>query len=160
MDIASLRWGKTNEEDAHHAYIAHMALQGQAVAVQDCGLVIQEENPCLACSPDGRVTSDHDRGLLEIKCPYTAAKEGLTPLQAAKYIKRFCCKQSTINQGTIELKCSHDYYYQVTCVSRVWLSRLRNRKNCNSTDTYIVSLPYLTVLFPPSFSYVLLIVNR
>ena len=113
MDVASLRWGKTHEEDARQAYIAHMALQGQTVSVQECGLVIDVENPCLACSPDGRVTSDCDRGLLEIKCPYTAAKEGLTPLQAATDIKGFCCKLSTIKQGTTELKRSHDYHYQI-----------------------------------------------
>ena len=43
-------------------HIALRALLGQAVVVQACGLVIYEENPCLDYSPDGRVTSDHDRG--------------------------------------------------------------------------------------------------
>ena len=113
MDAASLHWGKTHEKDARQAYIAYVALQGQTVTVQECRLVINMENPCLACNPDGRVASDCDRGLLEIKCPYTVANEGVTPLQAATDIKGFCCKQSITKQGTTELKCSHDYFYQI-----------------------------------------------
>lgn len=113
LDVASLRWGKTHEEDARQAYIVHMASHGRTVAVVECGLTIDADNPCLACSPDGRITSDSDTGLLEIKCPYKAAKEGLTPLQAATDIKGFCCKHSTTEEGTIELKRSHDYHYQI-----------------------------------------------
>ena len=83
------------------------------VTVQECRLVIDMDNPCLACNPDGRVASDCDRGLLEIKCPYTVANEGVTPLQAATDIKGFSCKQSITKQGTTELKCSHDYFYRI-----------------------------------------------
>ena len=32
--------------------------QGQTVSVQGCGLVVDVENPCLACSPNGRVKSE------------------------------------------------------------------------------------------------------
>ena len=104
MDIASLLWGKTHKEDVHQAYIAHMALQGQAVAVQDCGLVIYKY-PVLPIALMAEWQVTNDRGLLKIKWPYTAIEEELIPLQAAKDIKGFCCKQSTINQGTKELKC-------------------------------------------------------
>ena len=110
LDVASLCWGKTHEEDARQAYTSHMALCGQAVAVEECVLVIDDENPCFTCSPDWRVTIDCDRGLLNIKCPYAVAKEGLTPLQTATDIKGFSCKHSTIEQGTREMKCSCDYY--------------------------------------------------
>ena len=128
MDVAWLCWGTTHKEDARQAYTAQHGTQGQTVSVQGCGLVIDVENPCLACSPNGRVTSDCDRGLLEIKCPYTAAKEGLTPLQAATDIKGFCCKQSTTEWGTTELSAHTTTttnprrigHYQ-TCV--VWLLR-------------------------------------
>ena len=67
-----------------------MESHGRTVVADKCGLVIDNENPCLACSPDGKVTCDSDKGLLEIKCPYRAAKEGLTPLQTAADIKGFC----------------------------------------------------------------------
>ena len=90
-----------------------MASHEQTVAVEEYGHVIDNENPYLVCSPDGRVTNDCDRGLLEIKCPYTAAKNALAPLQPATDVKGCCCKHPTIKQGTMELKCSCNYYYQI-----------------------------------------------
>ena len=110
LDVASLRWGRTHEEDARQCYISHMAKEGM-VTVTECGLMIDVDNPCLACSPDGLVTVNGERGLLEIKCPFKAAKDRLTPTEAAATIKGFF---STLSKtGTAELKRSHDYYYQV-----------------------------------------------
>ena len=113
MDVPSLRWGKTHEEDARKAYISHMKSKGHSISIQQCGLFIDTSTPCLACSPDGIVSIDGEKGLLEIKCPYKAAKEGLTPVQAASTLKNFFCKISPNDPQIVELKRSHNYFYQV-----------------------------------------------
>ena len=76
------------------------------------GLVVDLGNPCLACSPDDIVTlSNGEQGLVEYKCPYKAAKQSLTPEQAAKQLRDFC---SIINsEGQLQLKRTHAYFYQV-----------------------------------------------
>ena len=48
-------------------------------------------------------------GIVEIKCPYTAAKEGLDPATAAKTKKNFFCKVGKM--GKPELKQNHDYFH-------------------------------------------------
>ena len=64
----------------------------------------------LACSPDGLVEIPREEGgIVKIKCPYTAAKEGLDPVLAAKTMKTFFCHAT----GEVELKRGHDYFYQV-----------------------------------------------
>ena len=56
--------------------------------MKDLGLVIDSEDPCLACSLDGLVDiPGKGGGIVEIKCPYKAAKEGLDPVSAAKTMK-------------------------------------------------------------------------
>ena len=84
---------------------------GKAAAnasVIDLGLVIDIEDPCLACSPDGLVDIPGKAGsIVEIKCPYTAAKEGLDPATAAKTIKNFFCQVG--DMGKPELKWNHGY---------------------------------------------------
>ena len=49
----------------------------------ECYMSIHSNYPSLACSLDGKVIAGSDVGLLEIKCPYKAAKDGLSPVQAA-----------------------------------------------------------------------------
>ena len=56
LDVASLRWGKMHEEDACHAYVQHIVSHGRTVVVDERGLVIDNKNPWLVSSPDGRVT--------------------------------------------------------------------------------------------------------
>ena len=107
IDSRSLRWGRTHESDAERAYLQHLRSSGNNAVVEPSGLVIDSNTPCLACSPDGLVGTD---GLVEYKCPYKAAQQNLTPLQAAIQCKDFC---STSNGSTLQLKKTHDYYYQV-----------------------------------------------
>ena len=75
-------------------------------------LAIDQKDPCLACSPDNFVAYlTGELGLVEYKCLYKAAKENLTPEQAAVQLKDFC---SALNSGgKLELKRTHLYYYQV-----------------------------------------------
>ncbi len=56
------------------------------------GLVIDTSDSCLACSPDDIVVLPFgEQGLVEYKCPCKAAKENLTPEEAAaKYRLLFC----------------------------------------------------------------------
>ena len=86
--------------------------------VLPCGLVIDQETPCLACSPDGFVGTC---GLVEYKCPHKAVQQQLTPVQAATAFKDFC---STLNGDALQLKTSHNYYDQIlgclTITRRSW----------------------------------------
>ena len=74
--------------------------------------MIDNDTPSLACSPDGLVDIPREEGsIVEFKCPYTTAKEGLDPVSAVKTLKTFFCKASV--EGNLELKRRHDYFYQV-----------------------------------------------
>ena len=110
LDVPSLHWGKQHEEEARQCYIQHLE-KLETVRVTTSGLIVDIDKPCLGCSPDGIVEiGDDNKGLLEIKCPFRAAKEGMTPIEAAFSLKGFSC---STNFGKISLKRSHDYYYQV-----------------------------------------------
>jgi len=112
FDAPSLRWGRTHEDDARKAYIQDMAARGEHVELLQSGLVIDQRDPCLACSPDNFVRlPSGEVGLVEHKCPHKAAKDCLTPEQAAATLKGFC---SVLNsKGILELKRTHSYFYQV-----------------------------------------------
>ena len=90
-----------------------MATRGyRGVTTIPSGLVIDTGDSCLACSPDDIVVlPTGEQGLLEYKCPYKAAKESLTPEEAAVKHRDFC---SVLNSsGQLELKKTHPYFYQV-----------------------------------------------
>ena len=87
LDTSSLRWGRVHEADARVAYQQHLQRSDCDLPVSPCGLVVDQETPCLACSPDGLVGIC---GLVEYKCPYKAAQQQLTPVQAATALKDFC----------------------------------------------------------------------
>jgi hypothetical protein len=73
--------------------------------IKDCGLFISEQHPFLAASPDGMIG---DFGLIEIKCPYTARE--LTPEEAIISKK---IKFAKLENGSLKLKRTHAYYFQV-----------------------------------------------
>jgi hypothetical protein len=86
----------------------------QTTTVSSSELVIDLSNPCLACSPDGLVDipdTTASRGIVEIKCPYTPAKDRICPRMAAETRGSFFCKVGSDNQ--IELKRNHNYFYQI-----------------------------------------------
>ena len=109
------RWGLSHEEEAKKCYVEYLRVEGHPnVTVKSSGLVIDTEEPSLACSPDGLVKdpeSPDPRGICELKCPYNLAKDLITPVEAAKDNKSFCCKLGT--QEKPELKRTHNYFYQV-----------------------------------------------
>ena len=109
--MASLRWGRENEDNARKAYQEEMARRGTPISTTRSGLVICQTNGCLACSPDdwvedGNVEDTH--GILEYKCPY--ASRDITPAEACK-TKGFFCTLDENN--SIRLKHNSNYYYQV-----------------------------------------------
>ena len=78
------------------------------------GLVINLEEPCLACSLDGLVETpgtSEPLGLVEFKCPYSLKESGLSPQQPAEQVNTFFCSVNRL--GTITLKQNHNCYFQV-----------------------------------------------
>ena len=78
------------------------------------GLVISEENPWLACSPDVIVsdpTAQDTVGLIEIKNPYSGRDK--TIKEYCSSIKDFCLKFD--GKEKFYLKKNHNDYYQVQC---------------------------------------------
>jgi len=106
--------GTANEEASRQAYAANMQQNGHPqLQVTTVGLVISEDSPWLAASPDGRVfdpSSSPPDGLIELKNPSTA--KDMTITEACEKIKGFCIKS---RQGQNALDTNHDYFYQVQC---------------------------------------------
>ena len=114
VETKALRWGHTHEDDARQAYLRSLVASYGTAAVTTSGLVVDMTEPCLACSPDGLVHlpgSPEPHGVVELKCPYTAAERGFTPHEAAQSLKTFCCKLRA--DGSLQLKRNHDYFHQV-----------------------------------------------
>jgi len=61
-----------NESLAVSCYVSYQRSNGKFIQIESCGLCIDKVLPWLAASPDGIVTdlTCHDKGCLEIKCPY------------------------------------------------------------------------------------------
>lgn len=100
----AVQHGKINEPEAIRKY-----QDKTGAKVSPCGLFVDKQYGFLAASPDGLV--DHD-GIIEVKCPYSLAKKGLSIDYSAKNIKSFYLKVDE-NTQKIKLKETHDYYFQV-----------------------------------------------
>jgi hypothetical protein len=80
--------------------------QSTGFKIQESGLFICEHLPFLAASPDELIDNN---GIIEIKCPSTIKE--LTPKEAIESRK---LKFATLDsQGNLQLKQSHNYYFQV-----------------------------------------------
>ena len=114
LETKAVRWGQSHEDEARLAYLQFVQETDGSAAVFMSGLVVDVTEPCLACSPDGLVHvpgSTEPHGAVELKCPYTAAQNGLTPHEAGQSLKSFPCKVT--EDGTLKLNRHHNYYYQV-----------------------------------------------
>ena len=108
------RCGLNHEDDARQAYLQYLRATNPQASIVSSGLVIDVDEPSLACSPDGLVDirgSDEPNGVVELKCPFSAAE--LTPQEAAKTLKSFSCKLKQDDGTKLELNRKHNYYYQV-----------------------------------------------
>ena len=77
--------------------------------IRESGLTLHPDMPFFGATPDGIVSCDCcGEGILEVKCPF--CKRSLHLTEAADD-RKFCLKTTT--DGTLSLKETHQYYFQV-----------------------------------------------
>lgn len=108
---AATQFGLKNESLARSLYAQHLKKTHTGSSVRECGLLISESNPILRASPDGKAKcSCCGTGLIEIKCPHTAATQmwnGHELANSGKY------HVTLDNEGNIKLKTSSPWYTQI-----------------------------------------------
>ena len=101
------------EATAREYYLLSQHSMGNVdLAVRPCGLLLHPVYSYIGASPDGPVydpLSPDPHGLLEIKCPYRAFSDDLTPTEACSD-PTFCCH---LSGSKISLKRDHSYFYQI-----------------------------------------------
>ena len=102
-------WGRTHEKAARALYCNVAGKEHEKFSLANSGLVISRTYPYIGASPDGLVScSCCGHGVVEIKCPFS--HRGQSVVSAATDDK-FCLHVD--DQGKLELKRGHRYYYQV-----------------------------------------------
>ena len=107
------RWGLDQEQHTVGVYTSWLHNRGSPNPTVNikCGLVVCTPHPWLAATPDGWVTDPEaspSSGLVEFKNPYSYRDLSVGDAVAANK-----CDSLTINNGCIQLKRTHSYYYQV-----------------------------------------------
>ena len=87
-------------------YVQRKKEEGKDVQVSTSGLVIDQENSFLACSPDGIVQEDGQKGLIEIK---NLLQTSQMSLQTAAKKGNFCLE---LKEDKLFLKNTHKFYFQ------------------------------------------------
>ena len=107
--VPSLKWGREHENDTYEIYAQELAHHHPSFALRKSGIIIGKPS-YLGASPDGVLVdrSGHIKGIVEIKCPYSAAK--LTVREACEQLDKFYLY---IEDGNFVLDCTHAYFYQV-----------------------------------------------
>ncbi len=100
---APLEYGRNNESKAKEKYL----LSHPSQHLHECGLVVNSEFSFLGATPDGKICSNGESGIMEIKCPITAR---YMDLEKACSLKKFCLQKTV---SGLRLKQSHGYYAQV-----------------------------------------------
>ncbi len=96
--------GKIMEPKAKQKFVLEQQPLHSNFEIEEVGLIVNAEIPCLGASPDGMVScSCHGRGVLEIKCPYTY-RERLDDWQQDR--------DFPIDEK-LSMKKNHKYYYQI-----------------------------------------------
>lgn len=123
--VASIKHGLLNEKTA----IMQLAKQ-TGIAIEPCGLFLDEDLPFLGATPDGIISDDT---IVEVKCPISAYKLGLDEAIEKKKIN-FWLK----DKGCSKLNKNHNWYYQVQgqlhiskrqkCLFAVWSSETEELK--------------------------------
>jgi len=109
----AIKWGLLQEEPTKTKYYLEekQAILSPDYNVIPCGLVVRVNNPWLGASPDGLVydsTEDPPDDIIKLKNPYSVRDLALREANG------FFLK---VNSETdcLELKKSHDYFYQIQC---------------------------------------------
>lgn len=108
-NVPAIKWGKDHELEAFHKYKEGLDIRYPNMLLRKSGIVIGDI-PYLAASPDGILTDElgEVRGIIEIKCPYSAAK--LTINEACKQLDNFYLSKV---EETFILRANHLYYFQI-----------------------------------------------
>ena len=110
---SATRWGLQQEEHSVSIYTTWLHNRGSPTPTVDtkCGLVVCTAHPWLAATPDGWVSdpaASPSQGLIELKNPYS-----YRDLAVSDAVVNKKCDCLTINNGSVELKRTHSYYYQI-----------------------------------------------
>ena len=118
IDTVAMKYGRENEQIAKEDLETKLNKK-----IQECGLFIDVDNPCLGASPDGLIDDD---GLVEIKCPLSA--ENLTADEAIEKLPLI--KGIFDKKDTNKMNRNHQYFYQVQgqlnitqrnyCIFAIW----------------------------------------
>ncbi|KAH7959762.1 hypothetical protein HPB49_013685 [Dermacentor silvarum] len=101
-------WGLRKEDIARNQYVAEASSQHKEFVCNKSGLHISSHEPHMAASPDGLIScACCQDGVLEIKCPYSAAcvKDVVT--------QKSGCLEVAASDNTLKLKRQHAYYTQI-----------------------------------------------
>ena len=117
---SAIRWGKEKESVARDAYIAKMRNQGHKdLHCQMTGLTLLPYHSYLGASSDGVILNHRyhrEKGVLEIKCPYSIEKNPIYNLPLIEIARAFSQQfflEEIESQNRLKLKRSSNYYYQV-----------------------------------------------
>lgn len=104
LTVPAVMWGRSMEGTARQCYLNHMKTQHANFQLRAVGLVVKEQEPYLAATPDGIFScSCCGEGAVEIKCPYKY-RDGL---EGYEVDRAFCLDENQY------LRRSHQYYSQV-----------------------------------------------
>lgn len=103
---AATEYGLSREKMAKEKYV--MLKSATNSHIHDCGLIINNECPFLAATPDAKVCEGNECGILEIKCPYVA--RDMTIEEACSNLDRFLLFKEN---NEFKLRRDHDYYVQI-----------------------------------------------
>lgn len=114
--IPALKYGRVNEPFAVSAYMSSQKTSHSNLKVMQCGLFVMEDHIFAAASPDRLVScSCCGEGLLEVKCPFSAANQPAN-VKHVTYLE--------VVNGKTRLKRMHEYYsqvqYQMGVTKRLW----------------------------------------
>ncbi|CAL9689621.1 unnamed protein product [Knipowitschia caucasica] len=115
-NIPALKYGRVNEPFAVTAYMSSQKASHSNLKVTQCGLFVMQDHVFAAASPDRLVScSCCGEGLLEVKCPFSAADQPAN-VKHVTYLE--------IVNGKTHLKHMHEYYsqvqYQMGVTKRLW----------------------------------------
>lgn len=79
LNNPAIQWSLEKEDAARQKYIEIRKPVHKGLTTEKCGLFLCPEYPHIDASPDGTVTCDCcGTGCLEIKCPYSYVKQGVS----------------------------------------------------------------------------------
>lgn len=115
--------GLEKEDVTITEYVRQKKEKKESVKVEKMGLVISQECPFLAASPDGKVIyKNGNEGLIEIKNLLYNKAVSLTQAAGLKSIKNFCLEFDK-KTNKLKLKKTHNYYYQ--CQGALYVCKMK-----------------------------------